>query len=491
MKKTDGGILGSLRHSWSEKAEALAAHFPRERLHPAVSAWIAKAPPRGFLGAACSAGADSMTLLLLLWAHYPQRRGEWTVLHFNHRLRGVDSDREADFVEEVAGCLGVKFRRGEWENPQSGEAAARRARFQFFEQALVGSGQGGVFFGHQRDDIAESLLMRISRGSGAAGLAAPRPAHAFPNGRIHLRPLLDLGAAEIREALKRLKIPFYEDASNRDEIYFRNRIRHSVIPGWREASPSDPCAGAARTREQMEEDEEALSCWLEEILPDPPQREGFRVVDLRGKPRALLRRALYRWLIVCKCLDALSQRAFEQLFLAVEAGTPLKMSAGAGAWIVFSGEQLGFRTKPSEREWGESEVILPVGASLLLPGGGEVSARWFEWSESLQRELEGGAVDPANTVFLSPDAPSIGSFLVRRWRAGDRYRPLGAPGGKKLHDAFINRKIDVEERIRLPLVCLLDGAIAWCPGLPPADFLKIRGLPKQVVQLTYKFSRPV
>ena len=232
------------------------------------------------------------------------------------------------------------------------EAEARAARFDFFEKEMRARGIRTLWMGHQRDDVAETLLMRLARGSGAGGLAAPRPVQAGPHGRTHLRPLLDLGKAEIIKALRAAEIPWREDATNAGRDYFRNRIRNAVIPAWSRASGRDALAGAARSRELLEEDDSALEAIVDRLNPVTPGGK-LDVGRLAGQSRAIARRALHRWLL--RMPEAgLSRQGFEALLAAVERGRPTRQSLGAGGfarirgkWLVFEG--LAAKRRPARR----------------------------------------------------------------------------------------------------------------------------------------------
>jgi tRNA(Ile)-lysidine synthase len=167
--------------------------------------------------------------------------------------------------------------------------------------------------GHQQDDIAETMLMRLARGSGTGGLAAPRPVQAMPGGVCFLRPLLTLKKAGLIEQLRHLKIPWREDATNRERTYLRNRLRRDVLPAWQRASQErDVLGGTALSRERLEEDDAALEAWLAElnsILKDG----SLNLRRLEGRPRGLVRRALHRWLAVSCPESALSRQAFSAL----------------------------------------------------------------------------------------------------------------------------------------------------------------------------------
>jgi tRNA(Ile)-lysidine synthase len=326
------------RIDWPAAAEHLARLLPRARLHPAVRAAAEAMPPRTIWGVGFSGGPDSLALLLLLWAHWPARRRSLRALHFNHRLRGVESRADAVFCRGVCRSLGVAIRSGAWpgRHEGAGEAEARAARMGFFARhARV------IWFGHQLDDVAESMLMRLARGSGTAGLAAPRPVVSGPGGRVHLRPLLGLRKTAIVSALHEAGVAGRQDSSNAEGDYFRNRIRHDVIPAWTAAARRDAVAGAAHSRMLLEEDDAALAAWLEELPWRAPGR-GLAINSLAGRPRGLVRRALHRWLLEQAPAGDLSRQGFEALLASVERGAPTRHSLGREGFAVIRDRILRF-----------------------------------------------------------------------------------------------------------------------------------------------------
>jgi tRNA(Ile)-lysidine synthase len=329
--------------SWRTRAARLAAAVPRSRLHPAVVAWADGRSAREPWAVAVSGGADSLSLLLLLWAHWPGRRRRLRVLHFDHRLRGAASRADARFCERVGRALGLPVAAGEWAGarPSASEGEARAARFAFFEREMRARRIRVLWLGHQQDDIAESLLMRLARGSGTAGLAAPRPLQAGPGGRRHVRPLLDLKKSELTAALRAARIPWREDASNVRADFFRNRVRRQVLPAWQEAAGRDALAGAARARELLEQDDDALEAWVDALGPLTPKGE-LALNRLAGRPRAVVRRALHRWLLAQPRAGELSRRGFDELLAAVQARRAGRRSLGANGFAVIRGQRLRF-----------------------------------------------------------------------------------------------------------------------------------------------------
>lgn len=338
-------ILAKAR--WAKRAEALGRLLPKERLHPAVLLWAEQHAEAREWAIAFSGGADSLVLLLLLWAHWPERRARWRVLHFNHRLRGRASGNDERFCRSVCAALGMRCRVGRWKEvpPQPSEADARDARHRFFARELTRGKATSLWLGHQLDDVAETMLMRLARGSGTAGLCAPRPVQSFADGRIHLRPLLTLQKKEIARALELAGIPWREDATNQSDDFLRNRIRAKVIPAWCRASGTrDALAGAALARELLSEDDQALEAWLLKIAPI--RKDGaLNLHRLAGAPRAICRRALHLWLGQKGGGVRISRQAFERLLDDVQSASVRRHSIGAGTFAEVRRDRVVFVEK--------------------------------------------------------------------------------------------------------------------------------------------------
>lgn len=317
--------------------------LPQSRLHPAVLRWLAEHRPSGPWAVAFSGGADSLALLFVLLAHWPEAREKLVALHFNHRLRGRESMADEKFCRRVCAALGVRVRVGQWRGNHRGasEAESRLARHAFFAREMEKVGGRVLWLAHQQDDIAETMLMRLARGSGTAGLAAPRPVQVVADGRVHLRPLLTLKKQELTAALRAAEVKWREDASNEGQDFFRNRIRRTVLPAWQKAAERDACAGAALARELLEEDDKALETWLERLAP---LKRG--VLDLRvlgDVPQAVLRRGLHRWMLAVRPETDLSRQGFELLLAAVRRGTATRFSLGRSGFAVIRQGKLMFR----------------------------------------------------------------------------------------------------------------------------------------------------
>lgn len=339
---------------WPAVAAAFVRRISHGALHPAamhhaLADWEREKrrrpraeAPRWAL--AFSGGADSLALLLIFWAEAEGRWGrDFVALHFNHRLRGRAADADERFCRKVCAALGVKFVSARWTaaRADASEAEARAARHDFFAREMKRRRLRLLWLGHQQDDIAETLLMRLARGSGTGGLAAPRPVQPQADGRVHLRPLLTLKKADLVAALRASGARWCEDATNAGDAFLRNRVRRAVVPAWARAAGRDVLAGAALARERLEEDDAALEAWLDQLAP--LRGRTLDLARLTGKPRAVWRRALHRWLLAARPTTDLSRQGFEQLLEAIERGRDTRFSLGAKAFAVVRAGKLSLK----------------------------------------------------------------------------------------------------------------------------------------------------
>ncbi len=327
---------------WRSAAEYLARAFPRERLHPSVVRWADSCAPAERWGVAFSGGADSVALLLLMWAHWPDRRSRLSALHFDHRLRGRESTADERFCRRTCAALGIAYASCRWAaaNRDASEAEARAVRHAFFRQELKARRAHALWFGHQQDDIAETLLMRLARGSGLGGLAAPRPVQSLPDGLTHLRPLLTLKKQELIDALRAAGGSWREDRTNAQRDFLRNRMRLDVLPAWSAAmGDRDVLGGAALSRELIEEDDAALDAWLADLAP-MTKRGHLLLRRIAGKPRGLQRRALQQWLSHHGRSQVLSRQAFGALLDDLVRARVTRHSLGVGAFAVLGERHL-------------------------------------------------------------------------------------------------------------------------------------------------------
>lgn len=453
------------------------------RMDPRVWNFLEDLPEGQPVLVACSGGADSVFLTLWAAAWLPPAGHPVAVLHFDHGLRGEAAQSDARFVRELAEALGLPFREGRPEEPvQPDEDALRSVRFGWMERCYRESGAGGLLLGHHADDLLESLLLALLSGSGPAGLAAPQPVKPFSDGHVRLRPLLSWKRRDIEARLLAAGASWREDASNQDTVYLRNWLRQVLIPQLHERVPRDLHAAARRTRELMESCVRMIDQQVNALELDWSDPGRLSCRNLMGQPAPVIRRAIRAWWLQHHPANRLGRGVLDPLVEALEAGQ-------SGISFPLSPE-LCLHLDPQEnlllldhREPGSSwkracRWHWPAGP-LFLADGSRLQADRVTWPDG---ETPWAGSNPQRHAWLDLEDPHL---IVRGWEPGDRYQPLGAPGRKKLQDAFVDAGWSRHQKHSRPFVCRESGEILWVPGLAPAEAHRIRGPVNSALRLTY------
>lgn len=419
---------------------------------------------------AVSGGADSVALLDIL-SRLDDLNLNLVVAHLNHCLRGADSDGDQEFVAALAARYGLPFAvervdvaAAAGRKRLSLEDAGRRARYRFFDETAQARGATSIALAHHLDDQAETVLIRLLRGAGAAGLSGMAPAR-----HVLKRPLLLLTRDELERYLKLRGLPHRNDASNADTAFLRNSIRHELIPLLRRYNPKVSHRLAA-TAEILARDEELLEQLTEtayrRLATDEPGKVTVAAELLMKEPRGL-RLRLYR-----RCLLTLRGDLRHIAQVHLEAADRLLLSERPNARAKLPGDcfvtrcygSLSFQTAPrgAAPEWelavsGEGEYRLPDGRTLQV----------------LQSEPP-RLLDPGSPLvaYLAPEAAPF-PWLLRGFRPGDRFVPLGMEGTQKIKDLFINNKVPPADRSRIPLL-VSGGEIVWVAGIRLGDRARVK-----------------
>ena len=475
---------------WPKISRLLNEKAAEQPLHREVFEFLVSVDCQRIL-VACSGGADSVYMLFQLWAQKESLGIQLIVAHYNHRWRSEDSELDMKFVEKLAREIECKFVTEARPDDVKAfsETRARELRLEFLRATAKEYKCACIAFGHQQDDILETQLQRLARGSGTEGLAAPRPVHLFDAYPAHVRPILHLRTDSIRSELKRCGIPWREDASNKDLAIARNALRHQVVPVLGQALDRDVVKGAARSRELLEEDALALDLFARKYFPDAFNAgECLDRVALNAAPRALTRRALVAWLSGHGLIQLLSAKTLDQLIDVVYSEKHKhRLSAGA-CFIELDKTTIRIVTDSSMSPLTGS-YSLKAGESVELSTGAILSSEIVPVTEMLLHTLSNGAVEEGREAYLAIKPDQI--LQIRGWQPGDVFRPIGAPGRKKLKNWFIDRQIPIEERKRLPLVLLVSGNVVWVPGFSPSEELKIVAETKIALKLTYQIREPI
>ncbi len=417
------------------------------------------------VGVAVSGGADSVCLLHVL----TELAREWelalTVLHLDHGLRAEESRADAAFVESLAAALGwpVLVREAhlsaEKAPPENLEQAARDARLAFFADAMRDSPLDCVATGHTRDDQAETVLFRFLRGSGTAGLAGIRP--ITQQGVV--RPLIETRREEVERYLRDRDCTWREDSSNFTQQFARNRIRRSLLPQLeREWNPAIR-ETLAQTAEWARAEE---AYWKAEIARLAAscltEAGGFVLIDVGNlaplplaAARRLVRHAIERVKGDLRGIDFVHVEAILAIAAAPE-GHGRAQAPGIDVFRSFNWLRFGpiVADSLSDRNY-RTDAPVP-GVARAPVAGVEITLELIENSPDFHSNA---TVYNENMGWLDRERLS-GSLVLRNWRPGDQYQPLGRLRAEKIKTFFQEFRIPLWERRHWPV--LMDGeSIVW------------------------------
>jgi tRNA(Ile)-lysidine synthase len=426
------------------------------------------------VGVAVSGGADSVFLLHILHELAPRWNLHLCVVHIDHGIRGTVSQEDAEFVRALASGFALPFHLHISEVPgidDNLEQAARRVRQDFYTRLLSEHSLDRIATGHTRSDQAETVLYRLLRGSGLAGLSGILP--VTKEGLV--RPLLDLARSEIEVWLQGRDLHWREDATNQDVSYARNRLRHRVLPQLRE----DFNLNLDQTLAQLAilaHDEERY--WDQEIsarLPTsgsiPPKPLVLPTSLLTGSP-ALARRILRRGIEIVKGdLRQIDFRHIERILEMAAAteghdrvqlpGVDILRSFG---WIRMA--PIGF---DSARGRGYTMPLTAPGSAELPSVPVRITLQLRESSEP--QEPYATVVDELDwqrLTSLPPPNSALPGFELRNWIPGDQYRRLGQSHEQKIKFLFQEFRVPLWERRDWPIITY-NGVIIWARRFGAAE----------------------
>jgi tRNA(Ile)-lysidine synthase len=410
---------------------------------------------------AVSGGADSVALLSLL--HYVADNLQLTLeaAHLDHALRKA-SREDARFVEKL--CLDLKIPLTVERRDVAGiarqrkanlEEAAREVRRDFLNSTALSHDCQFIALGHHADDQAETFLLRLLRGSGSSGLAGM----CLSDHQV-VRPLLPFRRSELRSYLAREGLVWREDESNLDTSFTRNRIRHQLVPLMESFNPNSSglIAGLCEQLQQdnaywadLVDQETAHCCRLEEgVITLDQQRLTKLAPALAGR---VVRSALHKARGNLRGLSSVHVKDILQLACKGPIQGELSLP---GAWVARRYHKIYLhKDKPAAVPLLAME--LPGPGVYRLPDNRTLTL-------SLSAQATGESVETAEFSASEMNFP----LLLRQWRPGDRFRPTGMAGSKKIHDLFVDLKLSREIRDKA-LLLLKDEEIVWVLGLRRAE----------------------
>jgi len=460
-----------------------------------------------------SGGPDSLCLLHVLNRLRPTYAIELHVAHLDHRIRGPESKEDAAFVARLAGEWGVSATIEARDVPQLAresqlaiEEAARQARYSFLAQVAQAVGAKRIAVGHNADDQVETIVMHWLRGAGLAGLRGMLPLTELGKMRLEaawpdhpplhlqlIRPLLETPRAEIEVYCREHGLTPRFDHSNLDTTYYRNRLRHELIPYLESYNPNIREV-LRRSAWVIGADHDFLQDELERVWPTVVSSESGRGItfDLarwRALPtsqqRSTLREAVHRlrrslrninWIHIENALSTLK---------AKPAGTQVTLPQGLMLSIGYHDFTVADEGYVPQADW---PLLLAESLSVAVPGVTELpGSDWRLEAALIERgEFNEDLLDNPNPWQAFLDYDKAGELVLRQRRSGDRFQPLGLGGHEKsLHAFMIDVKIPSPLRGFFPIVAS-PRHVVWVAGWRVDERAKITAKTERILHLAFR-----
>lgn len=458
-----------------------------------------------------SGGPDSLCLLHVLNLLAPEYDFRLHVAHLNHQLRGSEADADAGFVQSVAEYWKLPFTTESRdvaafakENKLSIEEAARQVRYGFFIEVALRQHSDTIAVAHNADDQTESVLMHFLRGSGLGGLRGmlpktrleeyrlqtPEEVAPRTNRRLYLiRPLLEVPRAAIEEYCRQHNLQPRSDASNADTTYFRNRLRHELLPTLETYNPNIRSI-LRRTASVIAAEVEMLETqvnlvWNKIIVDGSDDYITFELPAFKQAPlairRALLRRSIQELRPPLRDVDFVNIEAALDLIDRGQTGDRATLPQGLMLEIGYDSITIGDAHESVLPDWplltaGMSEIAVDIPGSTHLPHSAwHLETSILSESQNLREDRW--------TAHLDADGLA-GPVIIRRRASSDRFQPQGMPVPLGLKDWMINVKIPRVVRDRLPLIVSGDQ-IAWVAGFRVGQSFLVKPETKRIIKLTF------
>lgn len=468
-----------------------------------------------------SGGADSVALFHILHRNREALGVELAIGHVHHGIRGAEADDEADFVRRLAEAFQTPLYATRENVPAdkkrlhlSTQEAARNARHAFLRTTARQIGAERIALAHTETDRIETILLRILRGTGTAGLEG-FPAMDLPI----IRPLYAIRREETEAYCRQWKLQICEDSSNQSLAYRRNILRLELLPYLREKFNSDVDAALLRLGEIAKKEADYLDAETLRLLnamtvSESPSRialsgEAFRQAH-RAMQRRITRQALQRVLGQAQNVSFEEVERFLERAQARQGGSvsfrAFAQKAGSLAYEERSDQVIASALYSEEPE-PPLQITLNTPGVAYLPDGRriEIALRSEEGTTRLSQNVvhreaqEALAPPPRATAFRLPVEEVKPPLVARTWRAGDRMSPRGMGGAKKLQDLFTDAKIRGKERNSYPL--LVDGGgegkiwavfgLRLAEGAEPLEIAESAEVSSQLLEIRLETDAPM
>lgn len=414
---------------------------------------------------AVSGGIDSMVMAHL----FSQMGYETGIIHCNFALRGMESEKDEDLVSKYAESHNLPFfstrfetKRYAKENGLSIQMAARELRYAWFDEIRKVNGYDLIAVAHNMNDNIETLIINLTRGTGLAGLSGMR----IVSNRI-IRPLLFASRKQINDYCNLNKIRYREDKSNADTKYIRNKIRHQILPILREINPS-----IETTLNDTAERFIGINEIVSEFIRKLREKICEQSEDIITFNISLLRAHIHNKAILFELFKPYG-------IINVQLEDLLKVINGKTGGQIFTGSHRMIKNRKEiivsneEAKYATSFIIRNITGFKKVPG----------IDSALYTAINESFVIPTDQATACVDAEKLTFPLVmRKWKPGDHFYPLGMKQKKKLSDYFIDNKYSILDKEN-KLILESDGKIVWIMGDRIDNRFKITRLTKKALTI--------
>jgi tRNA(Ile)-lysidine synthase len=431
---------------------------------------------------AVSGGVDSVVLLDLLAREREHLGLDVIVGHFNHQLRDEESDRDEEFVGDLARSYGLECyveRANTAECAKHAglgiQEAARNLRYEFLDKLLLSSGYDRISTGHNADDNAETVLLNLFRGAGVQGLAG---IPLYRQDRKIIRPLLFAERLEIEEFAQAENLKYRTDSSNQKETYNRNYIRHRILPLVKTKINPAIVQTLQRSADLFRELDTYLSVHTRQsldiaIVKQTSEELHVSIPRLRSHPVLLQQHMVMH---VCETFAGLRLRHDQ-------VSSILSLTEGlTGSWVVVSEQHTVFRDRNS-LVFHKGEPLREF--RIVVQQNQKYDFRQFRFSSLLLDAVPESLNGNGNAEYVDADKVRPNDLILRTWQDGDAFVPLGMQMKKKISDFFIDAKIPVYEKRSYPVLETKDGEIIWLCGQRIDDRFKVTDETRRVLKLEF------
>ena len=441
---------------------------------------------------AVSGGPDSVALLHILHNLQDELGLHLEVAHLEHGIRGAEAKDDARFVQGLAERLNLPVHVKEVSVPRMRsrtgkgniEALARRERYGFLAEVARQRNLDKIATAHTQDDQAETVLMWLLRGSGRKGLGGMAPiqvinlADAESSKSVTIiRPLLGVSKAELLSFLDETGLEYRLDRSNEDTAFLRNWIRFELMPRLKERFDVGVPSRLAQTAELLRAEEILLNGLALKELEQLRAKSGLRRGGLLRQPKPMQRRMLRLWIEQARGhLRGLDFDHVEALLGLIADGPPQSRLSIPGGWEVIR----EYETLRLAKAAGKSK---PRGYAYSLVIDGELALPEAGMTMDCQRLSNPPAELPKDHWEAVFDGTALTEpLVVRNFRRGDRFRPLGMAGHRKVKELFIEKKAPLPARALLPLL-VMGGEVLWLPGYGRSEIGRVGPNTKAVLRV--------